>query len=505
MKKFIYHFADRIIYRGLEYHINERVLDLQRLGLDIITGKVLGSQNQIYDVKIDLNEPHASTCSCPYASDGSFCKHMAAVYFEAFPEEAFDYCEEEDEEWFDDYDEDDSSDFVVPLNFDKLLDNFIDSLSETKKNDLLKKLLEKDKERTFNTYLKADFEQMKEDYDIAMKEKIHNHIEKTINNNESYGEYVSYQIDILDDEQKAYLQEGKQIEFVRELLFDQRLYAYNDHVFLVNLAKKYLKQNEIEILKKRLIDYFELLKTRGLKSLPKSHVLMSIYELDNHEDVKVLADDLLQNMKYMEYVFYVIDHYDEPKALFKTLEEKCFNSVKNHNQYARVFDYFAKKLNSDEAEELSYFYGFLYNGNLCDFDELVACEDFKDTYYPLLVKKGNSFVKKNIYAKLNQKKELYDYLVDTKDIYGLRFYASFLDDPYHDELLKLFKDKVYEQLSISNNRKDYAMAADYVSSIRNLKDGQELVKELIDELRRDERYRRRSALFDEFYKILQRS
>ena len=49
----------------------------------------LGTSDEPYVVEIDIAHPRKSKCNCPHA-DGKriVCKHMMAVYFTAFPEEA---------------------------------------------------------------------------------------------------------------------------------------------------------------------------------------------------------------------------------------------------------------------------------------------------------------------------------------------------------------------------------------------------------------------------------
>ena len=102
------------------------------------------------------------------------------------------------------------------------------------------------------------------------------------------------------------------------------------------------------------------------------------------------------------------------------------------------------------------------------------------------------------------KKELYEFLKSQNNDYGLCFYASFLDEYYHEELLKLFKEKTIEKLRFANNRKDYAEAALYVRAIKDLSDGRRLSEEFINELKADVKFKRRPALFDEIRKCLKR-
>ncbi len=57
-------------------------------------GNVRGSNDMHYDVTIDIEHPRKSKCNCPHAdSKRIVCKHMAALYFTAFPKLAKEYVE----------------------------------------------------------------------------------------------------------------------------------------------------------------------------------------------------------------------------------------------------------------------------------------------------------------------------------------------------------------------------------------------------------------------------
>lgn len=71
----------RTLEKGLDHYESGAVSDLKttECGYEAV---VLGSRE--YHVEIELNDGEISGmyCDCPYADDGSFCKHMAAVLFE---------------------------------------------------------------------------------------------------------------------------------------------------------------------------------------------------------------------------------------------------------------------------------------------------------------------------------------------------------------------------------------------------------------------------------------
>lgn len=74
-------FAPHILQRGLAYYREGAVETLRQEG-DVVKAAVLGSQR--YRVEIGLKGGNITGwfCDCPYASDGTPCKHLAAVFYE---------------------------------------------------------------------------------------------------------------------------------------------------------------------------------------------------------------------------------------------------------------------------------------------------------------------------------------------------------------------------------------------------------------------------------------
>ena len=320
-------------------------------------------------------------------------------------------------------------------------------------------------------------------------------------------DFFNYEYSLINKENKKYLLNNINNEDVRKylnkLLMDIRIYAYNDNLYFINLVKKIFTKERIHKLINDLNGYLALLKDMGVKSLPKSNVLISIYELDDNKDINRIVDSMIRNIKYGEYVKYIIDKYNDIDGLFETFTNKIKN-VRYKDKISEAYELFYLKTNNKKAKELANYYGFMNNYNLVDLDELVTYEDFMDVYYPKLINSNKEYIIKNVYTKLDKKKELYEYLAAKNDIRGLCFYASFLDEKYHDELLEIFKEKAYEKLEIANNRDEYKDVAYYVRAIKDLNNGNELVDNFIDELRNDDRYKRRSALFDEIQMMLRR-
>ena len=87
-------FAIPILERGYDYYCEGAVENME-ISDDIIRADVLGSEDYEVEISLSGGEVTDMYCSCPYASDGRNCKHMAAVLYEWSENEAEEKKEEE--------------------------------------------------------------------------------------------------------------------------------------------------------------------------------------------------------------------------------------------------------------------------------------------------------------------------------------------------------------------------------------------------------------------------
>lgn len=141
------------VYRGYDYYFNKHVTDIIKINSSLYEGYVNGNTKNAYYVKIDIEHPRKFYCDCPHATGNTVCKHMVALYFSVFPQEAEDYNdwmvskysdEDYDEDEYDEYEEDDyyyddyrnrysdyyenskyERNYIKPLFFDEMLKTYI--------------------------------------------------------------------------------------------------------------------------------------------------------------------------------------------------------------------------------------------------------------------------------------------------------------------------------------------------------------------------------------------
>ena len=74
-------FSSIILERGYNYFLEGAVDDLH-FHADSVTATVYGSDDYEVDITFHGDSIDDMYCTCPYAEDGNYCKHMAALLFE---------------------------------------------------------------------------------------------------------------------------------------------------------------------------------------------------------------------------------------------------------------------------------------------------------------------------------------------------------------------------------------------------------------------------------------
>lgn len=86
------------IWRGYQYFMQKKVVAFVKLTEYEYEGSVAGTSPEPYHVRINIAHSRQSKCDCPYANGTRIiCKHMVALYFNAFPDEARRYIAEVEE------------------------------------------------------------------------------------------------------------------------------------------------------------------------------------------------------------------------------------------------------------------------------------------------------------------------------------------------------------------------------------------------------------------------
>lgn len=86
------------IWRGLDYYKEKKIINYKKISEFEYEGKAKGSNNETYDLFLNIKHPRKSTCNCPHAKDRRvICKHIVALYFTIFPNEVDIFLKEVEE------------------------------------------------------------------------------------------------------------------------------------------------------------------------------------------------------------------------------------------------------------------------------------------------------------------------------------------------------------------------------------------------------------------------
>jgi len=79
-------------WRGYEYFRQGKVETYEKLNNNVYECHIEGSSATPYHTVINVAHPRQSHCDCPHAKDRQIiCKHMMALLFTVFPDEAEEY------------------------------------------------------------------------------------------------------------------------------------------------------------------------------------------------------------------------------------------------------------------------------------------------------------------------------------------------------------------------------------------------------------------------------
>ncbi|MFR8103784.1 MAG: SWIM zinc finger family protein [Clostridia bacterium] len=511
------------VYRGYDYYINKHITSIIKINSNEYEGYVNGNTKDAYYVKINIEHPRKSYCDCPFATGNTVCKHMVALYFSAFPQEADDYNdwmsskysdedyeEDYDDEYedyyYDDYRDQYDEDYIKPLFFDEMLKTYINNLSVEEQKQILYEELKQNEKRTLDKYLKATYEKyIKDNKSLnSFIELLYKNTQELIKNYDF--NYKDYNVIILSNKNKSKLNEiydGDKylIEKLDKVLLDPKLTVYYDYKWIAEFYKDKLSKEELKSFNNEIDEFFNYLKHYSIRnSVPKSNILIVKYIL-NEYSLKEIAKSLLKNAKYPEYIQYVMDNVRNTKELYKCFLDEIKENYINRNHIPSLLLNFELKLDDEDVFIEYCYYNFIINGNDRALDYLAENENFDEYYKRIITSTKNVVILEKLYKNLGKIDELFTLLYNKENEYRLIENIEVLKEKYNGELYKYFRERFYEKLKEGKQRKIYEDASRYIRAIYKLNQGEMFINKIIKELQESE-YTKRSALFEEVYKAI---
>lgn len=519
------------VSRGYDYYKRDKVNNIKQLNDNEFEGYVDGSLKNPYYVKINIEHPRKSYCDCPHANGNITCKHMTALYFELFPDEVddyeswlnSDYDEDEEDDYCDYnnyYDDDDyyddnyyhdyreDSNFEKPLFFDVFLEEYINNLNEEELRKILLEELKNNKKRTYQLYLEKNYHKYLQgnNEDFVFLEKINKRVQKLINHY-NY-DYNNFNEEILDVREKKKINELYKNELLQSpidnILLNEKLSTYSDYEWIAKFYKNKLSEEKTSEYIKVLENYLDNLKHYSIKNtIPKSNILITIYLL-NEFTIQEIANSLLKNAKYLQYIDYVIEVYDDILNLYNEFIKLISkNYFKNKMYIPEVLYRFVRITDFENDDILKNFnlYSFLCLGNVEYLDSLKYYLKEEKIITNIETKTKDIFLLIKLYRFYNKEEKLWNLLINSNYRYLLLDNIDILKDKYNDELYTHFINEFYNILKEGKKRDIYQKASKNIKAILQLNDGQKLVEDILKDLRKSD-YERCTALFEEINKAI---
>ena len=168
-------FRNVILERGYDYYMQGLVEDYQEDN-GVINATVCGSEDYEVDITLINGKLDDAYCSCPYAEDGNYCKHMAAVLFEY---------EEKQEQSFN----------ARSAHVDQTVEEIVDAADELYIRDFLITILNE------NALLRQRFTIMLPNKQTRSVDKYKQLVDATIRSHTNHSGYVNYHdaADLIDE------------------------------------------------------------------------------------------------------------------------------------------------------------------------------------------------------------------------------------------------------------------------------------------------------------------
>lgn len=128
--------SGKSVWRGYDYFLQGKVVSVENTAEDQFEGIVSGSNGALYSVMINAKHVRKSHCNCPHATGRVVCKHMVAMFFAVFPEEARKY-----KKWRESYEQELEEEQQRMENRESRIYEYVCSLSAEQAHDLILVLL----------------------------------------------------------------------------------------------------------------------------------------------------------------------------------------------------------------------------------------------------------------------------------------------------------------------------------------------------------------------------
>ena len=541
-------FNTRILSRGYEYYEDGLVEDVL-IKDNIITAKVLGTE--IYDVSVEVDNGMFidGDCTCPYASEGNYCKHMAALLY---------YLENENL--------DENNNYTTK---EKQIRNSLKNINKTELDDFLVELLTEDKNiydkfrlrfnKSFPLLTIKDYEKKIYDaiacsagrdgfidyYESWDYTKNMHKITDEINTLVDNGEYdLVFEVartiletipdtDIDDSNGTTGEVADSCIEIIERIL---ESILHNENALAKKILDYILNETKTEYLSNYAIDLYPLLDLYVERNIYLDEIeegLLDALEVGHSKDyfwnaefyVDILVD-IYNKEESKEKIINLLKKYSSDKSICLRLVEEYLkeNNINGaitllktilkettDRDYAyKLSDIYKKENMMEEYKDI--LYKLLYELDKYNIDvykkikHLYSNKDWlieRDNIINKITKEESFHYYEDKLLNIYIEEKMYDDIFNTiknEDISTIMRYEEYLLPKYNKELISIYVKCCKSFASKAFNRKMYSELARDMLHIKKMKNSNNEYSILLEEMR--EKYHNRPAMQDELSQVL---
>ena len=541
-------FNTRILSRGYEYYEDGLVEDVLLKG-NIVTAKVLGTETYDVSIEIDNGIFIDGDCTCPYASDGSYCKHMAALLY-----------------YLDNENLDENNNYTPK---EKKIRDSLKNINKTELDDFLVELLTEDKNiydkfrlrfnKSFPRLTIKDYE--KKIYDAIAKSagrdgfidyheswdytknmhKITSEVNKLVDNGEydlafevartiletipdtaiddsngSTGEVADSCIEIIERILESILHDENALakKILDYILNETKTeYLSNYAIDLYPLLDLYVERNRyLDEIEEGLLDALELGKSKDY-FWNAEHYVDILVDIYNKEDDKEKIINLLKKYSANKDIcLKLVEEYlkeDNVKDAITLLKNRL-KEDSNRDYAYKLSEIYQKENMMEEYKNI--LYKLLYELDKYNIDiykkikYLYSNKDWlieREIIISRILKeaKGNTYITDilNIYIEEKKYDDMYNLLKD-RDMSTITRFEQYLLPKYNKELISIYVKCCKSFASKAFNRNMYRELARDMLHIKKMKNSEDEYTKLLEEMR--EKYRNKPAMQDELSQVL---
>lgn len=528
------YFSKKILDRGRDYYktdaVDKLVYDEDK---NSVTAKVYGSKT--YEVKITFDDDRSgiilTRCTCPYAEDGTRCKHMAAVLFamdelKDFPEKEEEHKRITLEQAVERLSEKEAK--VILLEFaeenselrDRLTLKYCDKISPEQKRVWKRELQKISYAATggcdYVDYYHAEeyFYQLSEFLEKKLPALIENGLledafellcmtyEEAYSNDidESDGEYAGFDYCCFDWWEK--LHDAADMGLKRKMFAwfnsckDENLFYF----VLEHFPEREFLEQKLALLDKKLAG--ETNSSYYIENvIAQKSAVMAQLKLPP-EEIKAFRDQYrtLHGIRKQEIDEALAEEkYDEAIGLIKESKRIDENTGHGYKWSEMLIDLYEKTGQKEELGEELLFYVFYCRqddmGYVMRLKKLLTQDEWTAVRSALLLSKSMSGQKCELLSAEKMYEDLLDELVKEGTASSFLTYEKELKEQLPDEARAAFAFLLDKRMKNANSREAYAETARNLCRLKTYKGGKELADDVAKRWAKE--YSRRSAMKEE--------